>query len=85
MKKILILAAVLMLTACEPTTSDKTSTFALPDHLKDCTITNLSSTSAARLTVVRCPNSSVSASYPVGKTQQTTIVIDGQTYAKVEK
>lgn len=85
MKKLLIIASIaLAITGCTPSAKDISEQYTLPEELSDCTITYLQG-KYTYLNVVRCPNSTTSTTYPVGKTTQTTVVIDGETYAKVEK
>lgn len=83
MKNLIFVIIAISVAACTPSATNVSDSYALPDELKDCTITNLQGR-YTYLNVVRCPNSSTSTTYPMGKTQQTTIVIDGETYAKVE-
>ena len=85
MKKILTIAFIaIAFSGCTPAAKDISVDYAMPEELKDCTITYLQG-KYTYLNVVRCPNSSTSTTYPVGKTTNTTVVIDGETYAKVEK
>jgi hypothetical protein len=51
-----------------------------PPELADCKIYNLSNGHGGSITVGRCPNSTTSVTYNVGKTTATTIVVDGVTY-----
>ena len=82
MKKLLIIASIaLAITGCTPSAKDISEQYTMPEELKDCTITYLQG-KYTHLTVVRCPNSTTSTTYPVGKTTQTTVVIDGETYVK---
>lgn len=82
MKKLLIIASIaLAITGCTPSAKDISEQYTLPEELKDCTITYLQG-KYTYLNVVRCPNSTTSTTYPVGKTTQTTVVIDGETYVK---
>ena len=48
----------------------------LPEALKDCVFYSLHA-GGDHIRVVRCPNSSTSATYPVGKSRQTTATVDG--------
>ena len=82
MKKLLIIASIaLAITGCTPSAKDISEQYTLPEELKDCTITYLQG-KYTYLNVVRCPNSTTSTTYPVCKTTQTTVVIDGETYVK---
>ena len=80
MKKLLIIASIaLAITGCTPSAKDISEQYTLPEELSDCTITYLQG-KYTYLNVVRCPNSTTSTTYRVGKTTQTTVVIDGETY-----
>lgn len=57
----------------------------LPDELKDCKTFYLSSEDGNTITVMRCPNSTTSSTYRVGKHTATTVVIDGVEYVKKEE
>lgn len=82
MKKLLIIASIaLAITGCTPSAKDISEQYTLPEELSDCTITYLQG-KYTYLNVVRCPNSTTSTTYRVGKTTQTTVVIDGETYIK---
>ncbi len=67
---VLLLSAV----ACTPTYINEIGKYRLPPELQDCKIYYLSSSDGGSLTVVRCPNSTVTASYRKGKTTATVIV-----------
>jgi len=69
------------LTACEPY-AEQLSVPVLPDELKDCKFYMVSANGRGYMTVVRCPNSTTSTTYNTGKSQYTTVVIDGQEYVK---
>ena len=84
MKLILILGLALALMACEPETKDIKQNYIVPEELSDCTFTLMKNTDGESMRVVRCPNSTISTSYNVGKTRQTTVVIDGVEYIKKE-
>lgn len=82
MKKLLIIASIaLAIIGCTPSAKDISEQYTLPEELSDCTITYLQG-KYTYLNVVRCPNSTTSTTYRVGKTTQTTVVIDGETYVK---
>lgn len=81
MKKVLaVLMVVALLSGCEMETKEVTHTFLLPKGLEDCSIYSMSATSGAHIQAVRCPHSSTASTYKVGKSTQTTIVIDGVEY-----
>lgn len=82
MKKLLTIAFIaIALSGCDPSARNISEQYAMPTELSDCTITLLQG-KYNHLNVVRCPNSSTSTTYRVGKTTQTTVVIDGTTYVK---
>lgn len=82
MKKLLTIAFIaIAFYGCTPSAKDISEQYTIPEELKDCTITYLQG-KYTYLNVVRCHNSTTSTTYPVGKTTQTTVVIDGETYVK---
>lgn len=75
---------ILLLAGC--TNGYKTYSFPiLPDDLKDCKFYRVDNEEGESLNIVRCPLSVTSTEYRQGKTRQTTVVIDGDTYQKVDK
>ena len=77
----------LFLSSCDlnfKATSEETSSFTLPEGLKDCKIYGIQNGNSMSLSVVRCPNSTVSTTYKSGKTTVTTVVIDGKKYVSEE-
>jgi hypothetical protein len=57
----------------------------LPPELADCKFFQLSGNSVTdKITVVRCPNSTTTTTYQVGKTKKSVVVIDGVEYVKRE-
>ena len=74
MKRILILVILASLMGCDSAVEQTWPV--VPDGLKDCQIYKLKNGGGAVLRVVRCPNSSTSTTYPVGKHQETSVVID---------
>lgn len=83
MKKIFICSVLLLLVGCEKNYTDRTNRYALPPDLNDCKIYNLSN-GLSDLKVVRCLNSSTSATYMNGKVEQSVVTIDGVKYIKEE-
>lgn len=83
--KFLIICSVALLTACTPTASETTDTWKLPSELEGCTVSRLQQNALTYMNVVRCPNSTTTATTGKGKTQETVITIDGQTYVKADK
>jgi len=58
-----------------------------PPELADCHLIEWNPTGVRELYVVRCPNSTTTTNWTAGKhsnQHNTTVVIDGQTYQKVE-
>ena len=76
--------AALFMVGCEPTSRDATYQYKVPDELKDCTATRLRDDTGNRATVFRCPNSTTTTTSVQGKTNQTTVVIDGVTFVAKE-
>lgn len=86
MKKLLaVMMLAAMLSGCSRETEDVTHKFLLPKGLEDCSIYSMSAESGAYLRAVRCPLSTTSSTYEVGKSTQTTIVVDGIEYTPVAK
>ena len=82
---VLSLVTAFLLTGCEPSYKDYTESFTnLPEGLKDCKIYGIQNGNYMSLSVVRCPNSTVSTTYKSGKTTTTTVVIDGKNYEATE-
>lgn len=83
MKKLLTITFIaIAFYGCTPSAEDISEQYTMPEELKDCTITQLRNAKLMHLNVVRCPNSSTSTTYPVGKTTNTTVIIDGETYIR---
>jgi hypothetical protein len=85
MKKLLIIVVLLVIagccSGCSPSVESLDESFTVrPKELKDCTIFRLGDGYMGHITVVRCPNSTTSTTERVGKTTQTTVVIDGVEY-----
>lgn len=72
---------VFTLTACSDS-AEKIDFPVLPPELKDCSFYKLENSGGSSMKVVRCPNSSTTSTYPVGKTTQSTVVIDGAEYIR---
>jgi hypothetical protein len=71
-----ILVFAVMLSGCAPSAEERTANFTvIPDGLKDCKIYRISD-GGENITVVRCPNSSTTSSYRIGKTKKTVTTID---------
>ena len=83
MKSLLVLAIAVLLVACEPETKDVTDKFLVPEEFSDCVFKRMGSTEGIIITIVRCPNSTVSA-IQSDKSHTTTIVIDGIKYAPTQ-
>jgi hypothetical protein len=76
-QRILLLAAAVLFAACSPYSREVGVEVNLPDGLKDCTFYQVKpTTTGAELNIVRCPLSTTSANYAVGKTQQNTVTVD---------
>ena len=71
--------AALMLAGCGP--SSVITNYPMPPELSDCSQYRLRDGDlGTTIVVVRCPNSTTSTTYPVGKSRSTTVVIDGVEY-----
>ena len=85
--KFILIGLVLLTTACTPETEDVNQNYLIPSELSDCMFKRMGNTSGNYITVVRCPNSTVStiqsstvSNIYSGKVKTTTIVIDGISY-----
>lgn len=74
-KKLLIVGALVVLTACTPSTK-QFHPQVLPSELSDCKFYTVNPDGMQNITVVRCPNSSTSTQYKSGKTTLSATVID---------
>lgn len=81
MKKIIALAFIMLLTACDRVTVDVAHKYAVPQELSDCIFRRMDSDTGSSITVVRCPNT---ATATVQNGKSNTIVIDGVQYAPVK-
>lgn len=63
---IIIIGLMLALTGCSPSYTDKSSTFLMPEGMKDCKVYKLEG-SDKTLYVVRCPQSETSTTFMSGK------------------
>lgn len=71
-----------VLTACyQPHTDETTTTYILPQELKDCRTYHITGKDGSWMRVMRCPNSSTATTSKAGKSTLTTVVIDGIKYA----
>lgn len=58
--KYIAVTALILLAACDASTSEKTNKYVLPEELKDCRVYRMQGSGAeGALTIVRCPNSEV--------------------------
>lgn len=77
MNKLLLLAAAVLLTACEPGYKDQTARFPiLPPELKDCKVYRIEADGPGHIKVVRCPNSTVTTVASSGKNNAMTTIVD---------
>lgn len=79
MKSLITIAVAILLAACDPETKDITGNFVIPEEFSDCVFKRMGNTYGNYITVVRCPNSTVST-IQSDKSHTTTIVIDGIKY-----
>lgn len=82
-KMLLVIGMVVGLTACDNKYRVINESYNLPSELSDCKLYRVSS-DIEGIVVVRCPNSTTSTTYHVGKTTQNVVVIDGEKYEKSE-
>lgn len=81
MKYLILITILSVLSGCAANTHESTNNFILPNELKDCRIYYLES-GLSYLCITRCPNSITSTSFKVGKSQSTSVTIDGVKYVK---
>lgn len=80
MKFLIPISMAVFLSACTPSYAPVSMPM-LPEELKDCGFFSVSN-GTDRMYVVRCPNSTTSTTYRVGKHDETTVVIDGAEYVR---
>jgi len=68
------LGLAVLVAGCQPSVT--TADFPLPAELQDCKLFELSD-GINSITVVRCPNSTTSTTYREGKSDHTSVVVDG--------
>lgn len=77
-----VIVAALFVAGCSPT-AQQVEYPVLPPELADCKFYFISSGDVrSQIRVVRCPNSTTSSTYKIGKSTETTIVIDGVEYER---
>jgi len=76
---IIVLMSALFISGCE-NKYEEIDYPVRPPELNDCAIYRLSNSEGGSIVVVRCPNSTTSTTYPQGKTQGSSIVVDGVEY-----
>jgi len=81
MKIIVALFILIGLTACKDS-SEILNFPAAPLELKDCSFFRLENSDGYTIRVARCPNSTTTTTYQVGKTTQSVVTIDGVEYIK---
>ncbi len=78
-QKIAVLLVAVLLVACNDS-SRELKFSAMPDELSDCKVFYVQSRDSGSMTVVRCPNAATTTKVSTGKTNKTTVVIDGVNY-----
>ena len=64
----------IVLSGCNPSYTDKSTSYLMPEGMKDCKVYVLDGDASSRsLTVVRCPSSDTSTTYRVGKSLHRNI------------
>ena len=76
-KTFTVLACAALLSACNPSYSNKSGDYLLPPELSDCKVFRLIDSKANVMRVLRCPNSITSVSYASGKSQSHVVTMDG--------
>lgn len=81
MKKLIMISIICItfLTGCEPSTTDSTSEYKLPEGLSDCRIYELDGSDGNRLYALRCPLSESLVTYRNGKIVCHTITVERDT------
>lgn len=70
----MIAVLAMMLTGCDFSSKEKTSSYTLPAGLEDCHIYRVTPDGMGKtLYVVRCPNSNTSTTYSSGKNDSTSV------------
>lgn len=80
MKYILCVMA-LVLAGCTPSANEKVWPV-LPEGLKDCKFYELMDSSGNTMKIARCPGSSTTMNYQMGKARATSVTIDGVEYVQ---
>ena len=83
MKSLITIAVAILLVACTPKTEDANQNYLIPSELSDCIFKRMGNTYGNYITVVRCPNSTVST-VQSDKAHTTAIVIDGIKYVPIK-
>ena len=79
----LFLTCFLIIGCTEPYHKEKDEFYnAMPEGLKDCKVFYVYADSSNSLNIVRCPNSSTTASYMSGKTTETVATVEQSTEPK---
>ncbi len=64
----------IVLSGCNPSYTDKSTSYLMPEGMKDCKVYVLDGDASSKtLTVVRCPSSDTSTTYNVGKSSYETV------------
>jgi hypothetical protein len=86
MKYMVLVVLTLTLLGCDFTPEAHQITFeVLPPELADCKAFYLSNSRSVDMKVMRCPNSTATTEYKVGKASARVVVIDGVTYEEKHK
>lgn len=79
MKKLFITAmCTFALVGCKPEHRDITEDYKFPNGLSDCKAYWLKDATGSSMTVIRCPNSSVTTNYKQGKYDKTVTVVEDE-------
>lgn len=78
---ILCLGAFAVVVVSDPVKASRNQTeqFNLPDGLKDCSVFQVEAKNGAKMTAMRCPNSTTSVQYYQGDEEQSVVISEGTT------
>lgn len=76
MKKLSIIAALLLVSACTPSYESGEGKFLLPPELGHCNVYRLRGSSAESVIVVSCPDRNTLSSSKQGKHKQHSVVVE---------
>lgn len=78
-----LLAAALLLAGCKEG-AEPVPFKAMPKELEGCVLYDITTADSRNVLLARCPHSTTSLEYRMGKSQRRSIVVDGVEYAEKE-